>query len=205
MKKLTILVILSIILIYTSQADYYWTRTHIDEEGTELKNVLIVGYICVDNSCQTITGKIWNNQPLDTGDSNTITLDFPPSDKEYFIRYFPPNTRSSYTPPTDFPSSGSYSGTYTFQKKDNCKADFTPEIQSCAEAGLPLSILTDTQLSAETASAFDFSGYYYPSTYYDPDYSGENFDEWIGVDTEMRVDVTPQGSSSSVSGFPSTD
>jgi hypothetical protein len=42
----------------------------------------------------------------------------------------------------------------TFVKTDNCKAEFSPTITSCADSGLPLSIFTDTQLDASTKIAF---------------------------------------------------
>ena len=75
---------------------------------------------------------------------------------------------------------------WVFNRKDNCNATFTPTIQSCAEAGFPVSILTDTELGAETSSAFTPSGYYFPS----------EFNDWVTISTKMTLDIA------SVSNFP---
>ena len=192
-----------------------------NEEGDSLSNVIIVGYVCLDSDCSTVD-PLWKintwqetpyEQPLNTLNHNPslpngITLYFPNSplynaDYGYMWRYFAEEYRSKVQPPWAMPE-GDYiiqpnPTIRVFEKTDNCKAEFTPAIQSCAEAGLPLSILTDTELSAETKSAYIPSNdYYYPKD--DP-----LLRQWRELETKMQVDVKPQGSSSSVSGFPTSD
>ena len=207
-----------LLILYSINSHSYYVAHYVflTEEDINPTNIQVIGWPCVFDPCTEIDASrpLLENQPVNLGESQEISISIPqshPYDPSYgyLVRFYTESYRNKlhWQPWPDSQSSEptKYDINIEFTKKDNCKAGFSPTITSCAEAGLPLSILTDTQLSAETKSAFDFTGVYYPSTYYDPDYSGENFDEWIGVDTEMRVDVKPQGSSSSVSGFPSTD
>jgi hypothetical protein len=216
-KKRLLYFIIFFIIINIVSAELKISYEFTTEDGPTQNDVIVVWYACTNSDCTEVKDNpisdLFSPNPkfISPGEELTMTYpDCPETEYGYFPRFFLEEYRSRDQNPYTYDcyySSHTYpKRTITFDRKDNCKAEFTPTIQSCAEAGLPLSILTDTQLSAETKSAFIPSNdFYYPSTYYDPDYSGENFDEWIGVDTEMRVDVTPQGSSSSVSGFPTSD
>ncbi len=208
-SKFALIVILSFILTSFSiygeylYGDYYFCN----EAGNKVNNVNAIGWKCLDINCVTIDREIimFTNQPL-TSNENFLRLNFPnPSQRTYYALYFYVNDyQARYGKITLDPWTGSTTNWFTYScgnaqstvtRKDNCQATFTPSIQSCAEAGLPLSILTDTELSADTTSAFGPYSYYWP-----PELAA-----WDRVNTRMNLDIKKQGTSSSVSGFPTYD
>lgn len=215
-KRYLILVFISFILINTSYGTYI-DHYFCDEGGDSITNVRAIGWRCDPRNkkdCDNIE-RVYpfttESLPLSSGDSNQLTIYFPldVNDGDWYIWYvyrenYMVKARrgqiySSNVPflwSTEYCTDSTWS---TLEKTNNCKAEFTPNIQSCAEVGIPLSILTDTQLDAYTESALDvlIAG--------EPVYFPSELDAWREVETTMNIDVKPQGSSSSVSGFPTSD
>ena len=191
----------------TYYSDYYFCN----EEGQQQTNVNMIGWRCLPsntNTCANVDRSkpfVINTMPLNSENTNYLRINFvnPTTSGDYYIWYVYTEGYNAKKgggqlyqhtgSPTLWYTRNCESST-TLQKKDYCSAIFTPSIQSCAEAGLPLSILTDTELNAETASTYQYT-YYWP-----PELA-----EWDRVVTRMNVDIKKQGTSSSVSGFPTYD
>ncbi len=207
-KKRYIIIIFFLLVVIISTNAYDYEFYFCDEEGQPINNVQIMGWRCDPKEPEV--GECLNvdrnyqitkySQPISSGDGNYIKLEFAiPEDQGDRYRYYiyaPGYTawtqRASLDP--SIPGVATYScGDYvsTLFKKDNCNATFVPSITSCAEAGLPLSILTDTNLSADTASTFIYDYYWPPELV-----------EWNSVLTRMTVDIKKQGGFSSVIDFP---
>lgn len=165
-------------------------------------DVTAVWYVCLNQPCTQIkpvpTSILFSPNPKNLGSATSLNIVVPNCQEDfgYLIRYFKAGYRSKFLGPITY---ACYTGDYSypavnveFTRKDNCQSTFAPSITSCAEAGLPLSILTDTSLSADTSSAFTPSGYYFPP----------EFNAWNNLSTRMLIDIKKQGTSSSVSGYP---
>jgi hypothetical protein len=177
-----------------------------DGTNTPITNVEWRVWACGDAACTTINPSYWY-QSGNSGSNNYAYIKFmpnlPPSGS-YLVRMFSQNHQSkvrtwninwaSKTDPNacDQYASWNSQAIYYFTKVPNCKADFSNSVTSCAEQGLPLTILTDTNLDANTQSAFVTNNYYFPS----------DFSAWLTVSTRMTADVKKQGFTTSVSGYP---
>jgi hypothetical protein len=117
-------------------ADITYTRTFVNQTGGSVNNVQVVGYICPNTACTSVSGPIWSNQPLTTGSTNTITLVFPatplyPSGGGYLVRFFANGYVSKKTPNTGntpFLATGTTTWTTTtttFNKHANCGSQFS--------------------------------------------------------------------------------
>ncbi len=208
MFKRGILIILLFCTLSSLAEGRYIDYSFCDEGSTPLNNVKIIGWRCEPKSSSTCSNVDRNfptstdTMPLSSGSSNFIRMNLvvPQAGTDYYIWYFyEPNYRAVKVIST-LPTSSGNTVWFTrncqldtiLTKKDNCQATFSPAITSCAEAGLPLSILTDTQLDANTQSAFISSGVYWPP----------ELQAWRNVNTRMTVDIKKQGTTSSLQGYP---
>ena len=204
MKKviLTVVVLLVLPMVLGSFTRPYSFST---EDGELPTNVVARWIACTDSTCSNIvnnpSSNIFTPNPNFLGSDTELITEFPHcSETSYGYHLFFANEGYLFMIVSVSPYPCDYN-TYTlsetnikFIKQDNCKADFTSSVTSCAEAGLPLSILTDTELDAETSSAFTPN----PPNIYFPD----ELKPWRNVSTQMLIDVKKQGSPSSELGFP---
>jgi hypothetical protein len=208
-KSLFLLIFLGVLSISFVSA-YPCVKFQFFEQGTnvQLTNIEWRVWACGDSTCTTINPSYWY-QSGNSGSNNYAYIKFKPNlpPSGWYVVYFYPSNyistagkRSYYwTSKTDPNSCDQYSvwdndpiNNPRFFKASNCNANFTSSIQTCAEAGLPLTILTDTKLDTQTASYFKYPNFYYPS----------EFNSWINATTKMSIDIKKQGSSSSVTNFP---
>jgi hypothetical protein len=178
-----------------------------NESNRPVKNVEMIGWRCspyIDPACTAVDRNYpfsMNQIPILSGATNEIEYEerSGQNDPDYYIEYIYAKgyqtkvfVGQDHTINTGPPGPG-YTLSYTLVKKDNCAAVFTPNIYSCAEQGIPLSILTDTNLDLDTASAFGPYDYYWP----------DELSDWDRVDTQMMVDIRKSGTGQpSVSGYP---
>ncbi|MBN2422812.1 hypothetical protein JXB41_06285 [Candidatus Woesearchaeota archaeon] len=193
-------IIILFLIIPICHSSFTYTRTFSTYDGYSGTGVTVKWLVCTNTECTTVksspTSNLFSPNPINLGSQTSISFTVPdcPENNGYLVGYY----KEGYRPFIDGPwTYNCYYSHHTyptinlnFNREENCKAEFTPTITSCAEAGLPLSILTDTNLDAQTASAFS-------SPYPDPE-----FRSFFEVETDMSVDVKKQGSSTSVSGFP---
>lgn len=204
-KYFQIIVFVSLFLVTFSfvHGEAYRKYIFYDSAGNPVTNVVVIGWACKTSDCSQVDWVIPSLSPngQSSGNNNFYDVAFPetcPANK-YLLRFFASGFRSKawakvcITGSNGFRAPDYYfQGSTAFSKKSNCQSIFTPTIATCAEAGLPLTILTDTSLEPATASAFTPTGYYYPP----------EFADWINVTTRMTVDIRKQGETSSVSGYP---
>jgi hypothetical protein len=225
-RRILIFVFTFLIIIINASAEGVWKHEFKNETGGNVNSVLVVGYICKNSACKTASSvnPLWDTiywpstpyaQPVNSNDeapaeNNKINLIFPvppiySSNYGYILRFFAAGYRSKLKPPFETPSTEGWTWPpsdpieeVVFIKTDNCKSEFTANIQSCAEAGFPISILTDTNLSAETKSAYiPDNDNYYPKT--DP-----ILRQWRELNTNMFVDIQ-DSSGTSVANYPQND
>jgi hypothetical protein len=206
LKNLFLVFVLAILFLSIVSANRVLPLKIEDEDGNNVYNVQIVGYYCGNSACTTSNGKVWGTQPINSGSSYPFNLNIP-TDAKLMVLFLKNKYGTMGLQPLKYTNGIQSTSTLVpLSKFDSCKAPITPAVASCAEAGLPLSILTDSELSVVTKTSVSrATRYFFPSVYYDSSYSGPNFDYWITVDTTMYATVKPQGSSSSVTGFPKID
>jgi hypothetical protein len=202
MKKLGVYITVLLLLSGIANANYYNDWYFKNEAGTQVTQVKMIGWRCEPKNsptCASVKRTIpftIQTTPLTSGTTNHIKSEFTAATSvpEYFIVYaYHPDYQLIAYSGWEF---STYSGiplkastrNENFLKKDNCKADFTLNIQSCAEAGMPLSILTDTELSASTASAFIINTFYWPP----------ELDAWRDISTKVTATVKKQGTTTNV-------
>ncbi|MBT4023147.1 hypothetical protein HN789_04245 [archaeon] len=181
-----------------SYAEIYKKFIWENEQNQPVTDVIVIGWKCVDESCVDVTSMIPSLAPNGKSSGGNSFYDVTLAEPGiYLLRFFPSNYLSGRV---KFAVSGTgRKSDYTINSlkiAQNCKAEFTQAIQSCAEAGFPISILTDTELEATTQSALSTGTSHYPS----PEYN-----DWINATTNMFADVKKVGASTSESGFPKTD
>ena len=191
MYKRGLFILIFLINIIAVFANYYDDWYFYNEWNDPIKNVEMIGWRCDpkdSNVCKNVDRTIpftIQSMPVSSGNTNHIQVEYTAATSipEYFIVYIYHNEyQAGFFSGWEFDT---YSGLplegWTYDeilfKKDNCEATFTPKITSCAEAGLPLSILTDTNLNADTASAFTPSNVYWPP----------ELQAWREVRTKMTV------------------
>jgi hypothetical protein len=210
-KKVGLLVLFFLFCSSFVFGNYYIDYYFYDQANSPLNHIKIIGWKCNPSSSSTCSQVDFNSPissqplPLDSGNSNSIRVEFvaAQSSTDYYIMYaYTDNYRVMWSPRTLSTFSGSPTPHPTnpivnlqLYKKNYCNATFTPTVYSCAESGLPLSILTDTVLGTQTAAAFLEWGVYTPA----------ELQAWKNVSTTMTVDVRRQGSSTSYTGFPKID
>ncbi|MEM3374663.1 MAG: MopE-related protein [Candidatus Woesearchaeota archaeon] len=202
--KLILFIVILILNLVFVHSKLIYPLTFETEDNKQINSVWAIWYSCSNQECTSVKlnpiSNLFVPNPITTS-SNSLTLIYPDcmeTSYGYISYYAVNNYRFRFRRPYTY---SCYYSTYTypsekviFDKQDNCKSDFTPSISSCAEQGLPLTILTDTNLDAETASAFTPN----PANIYFP----EELKPWRNVTTRMVVDIKKQGSSASVLGFP---
>jgi hypothetical protein len=209
MKKEIIIwtiLLISITILQIATAKTTQPYTFSTESGST-GQVTVIWYSCQNQGCTVVksspTSNLFSPNPTTLSSTSILNVNFPDCPETsygYFLRFFMQGYRSRKVNPYSY---SCWTGSYTypsndidFAKTDNCKSDFTTTVTSCAEAGLPLSILTDTRLDAVTKSAYIPSNdYYFPKD--DP-----QFRPYRELKTRMNVDVKKQSSTASVSGFP---
>jgi hypothetical protein len=202
------LILFLVIASFAESASYMYGEYYFcNETGQQVKNVNAIGWECTSSACSNIVDKtvpMFTGQPLSTGNSNYLRLNFPnpTTTKNYIYYLYNSEYRAGFSKislpyyPGETPYlwfSENCVNNAILSKKDYCKADFTFSATSCAEAGLPISILTDTYLNAETKSAFNIKqlGIYIPT----------ELDAWTKVKTQMGATVR-NSAGTMVSGFP---
>lgn len=208
MKK-WLVILMVLISLQLAKGNYVRQFYHYNEDNQEVTNIERIGWRCVpynSTECADVDRNIpftIDPTPVESGSTNYIEYEETAASQsinpEYFIQYVYTEGYQAYKL---IPQHSAYSGDpvvdpagpyeITLTKKDNCRAEFTYSIQSCAEQGLPISILTDTELNAETASAFTPSGVYWPP----------ELDDWRNISTTMKADIKPDGLSQSVPDYP---
>ncbi len=213
-KKFTKLLFLSIFFLFIFSIkivfSYPCVKFQFLEKDTNIPitNVEWRVWACTNSACTTVDSNYWY-QSGNSGSNNYAYIKFKPtlpSSGFYLVDLFPYNRRGElrkwnpyWSSRTDPNACDTFSGwdnspdaNIKFSKAPNCKADFTTQIASCAEAGLPLTILTDTQLATTTQSAFITNNYYFPP----------EFSDWLNVTTKLTVDIKQQGEQDSVIDYP---
>jgi len=211
MKKELIIFIMLVLSLQMVYGNYVRQFYHYDEDSKDVTNIRRIGWRCIPydkTDCTEVDRNIpftVDPTPVESGSTNYIeyeeTAASQSDDPEYFIEYaytegyharvWAGQQHSAYSGSPVVDPIGPYD--VTMGKKDNCGAEFTPNIYSCAEQGIPLSILTDTNLNLDTASAFGPYDYYWP----------DELSDWDRVDTQMMVDIKKSGTGQpSVSGYP---
>ena len=198
MKKRVMFIFICLCLIFSVQGKLIYPWGFTTERGDTVQ-VTAIWVTCTDSECMHIksspTSNIWSPNPKNlqtTGSINEVLPHCAETNFGYRL-YFAAQGYAAHAVPVS--TYACYYSTYTYPQstinfvtKDNCKADFTLQVQSCAEAGMPLSILTDTELSASTASAFGIANYYVPP----------ELDAWRDISTKMTATIKKQGATSNV-------
>ena len=199
MKKRVMFIFMCLCLIFSVQGKLItpWVFT---TERSDTVQVTAIWVACTDADCKHIksspTSNIWTPNPKTLQTSNTLTEILPHCPETnfgykyyfaaqgYLIETVPVSTYTCYYQTYTYPQSK-----INFVSQDNCKSDFTLQVQSCAEAGMPLSILTDTKLSASTESGFKPD----PGIYFPPELNA-----WRDISTKVTATVKKQGTTTNV-------
>ncbi len=126
---------------------------------TPVNNANVIGFVCADPQCRTVSGRLWGGTTLNTGSSNNIMLTYPTAlqstygyllwwYKEGYVTYW--STANWYGVGTAQESYSRY-----LAKNDVCSAhidDFT--VINDAKPNIPLVIGVDASLDATTYAAF---------------------------------------------------
>ena len=123
------------------------------ETTTEVSDFQVMGFVCADADCESVSGTLWNGQTLSSS-GNTIQLVYPTtlqSQHGYAVYYF----KDGYIPwesRVTWAGTGTVGTTYTnyLSKKQECHAPVERlEIVNEAEPNKPLRINVEAEIDAE--------------------------------------------------------
>jgi hypothetical protein len=182
--KLKFLIIHFLVLIILFNFVYagtrVWSRTFVNKGGNELKHVQVLGYICNNANCGSSVGNVWANQPLNSGNKNYLNLNIPTSNNYYIIRLFAENYEARITHPHIYSSSGTWTDTDIFYKKDNCGTSTSLSVANNIGEWLPLTIDTNTNMDSTTKTFYDrTTDWYFPP----------EFNRWLSIKTNISVEI----------------
>ena len=170
MKKIiTTSIILSLLLVVfvsaiVTQTNFFFEGviqedTEI-ESDLELNDVSVIGFICSNSDCSEVEGELFENQPLNSGTDNSITLEYPTellSDFGYGVYFY----KEGYIP---FEAKATWNGNgdagdvdrFLF-KKAFCSSEIENfEADGTFNAGDTISITADIEAAINEAGPLEF-------------------------------------------------
>ena len=155
--------------------------------GNSVNGVDVIGFVCGDAACNTITDVLWNGAVLNSGTSSSIQLTYPETAPAYSwgVYYF----KQGYIPVESNPTwwgtnlndpQGPYD--VILAKKDICRAPIDSlNVANEVQPNIPLVINVGAGLDAATHSAIQSAG---PLAYIPP-----GFQDYYSVKTNISLKI----------------
>ena len=173
-RNLLLIIITFLIVLNTVNAERYVTyefKEGITSDGqltvtnNSINNVNVIGFVCSDISCNTVSSSLWSNSTLNSGNSSNITITYPTnlqSSNGYGIYYF----KDGFIPWESNPnwwgtSSSDPQGPYevVLSKKDVCSAPIDSfNMLNDVQPNIPLVMSINAGLDAATYAAIQSGG-----------------------------------------------